>query len=250
MVHAPLPPARASSKDAAGSEQSVSKPPSSGASLPASGNAEEHNGHFGIEGGRGIETRSYDTAAKKQAEVDDCAPKAGRAKREAAAAAGRSNEASAAKRPRGRPHKGVSVEPPAPKPIATTAARKLRKVEDQLILHVKVLQPASQSQLKPREANAVERYELFGVEGRRRIDTRSSDTVSKEQAEASYGAPKAVGAKRQAAAAADNAAGPSNEAPAAKRPRGRPPKGASAEAHRNHDGSEVAEGRGCSAAHT
>ncbi|KAH7972938.1 hypothetical protein HPB52_019130 [Rhipicephalus sanguineus] len=65
---------------------------------------------------------------------------AGRAKRQAAAddsAAGPSNDAPAAKRPRGRPPKGVSVEPLAPKPVTTTAARKLRKAAD-------ATQPASE----------------------------------------------------------------------------------------------------------
>ncbi|KAL1414875.1 hypothetical protein MTO96_007135 [Rhipicephalus appendiculatus] len=70
---------------------------------------------------------------KKQAEVKHGPRKSGRAKHRAYAddnAAGPSNEASPSKRPRGRPPKGVSVEPLAPKPSATTAARKLRKAAD------------------------------------------------------------------------------------------------------------------------
>ncbi|KAL3203134.1 hypothetical protein MRX96_042145 [Rhipicephalus microplus] len=68
--------------------------------------------------------------AKKRVKANHCGPKAGRTKRQVAAsgdAVGPFNEASAAKRPRGRPPKGVSVEPLATKPIATTAARRLRK---------------------------------------------------------------------------------------------------------------------------
>ncbi|KAL1435212.1 hypothetical protein MTO96_011134 [Rhipicephalus appendiculatus] len=65
--------------------------------------------------------------------------------------------------------------------------------------------------------------------------------------EANHGPPKAGRAKRRAAAD-DNAAGPSNEAPGAVRSRGRPPQGASGEplgteAHRYHGGSKVAEGQ-------
>ncbi|KAL1435217.1 hypothetical protein MTO96_011139 [Rhipicephalus appendiculatus] len=70
---------------------------------------------------------------KKQAEADQVPPKGRRAKRQSAAddsTASRSYEAPAAKRPLGRPPKGVSVELLAPKPIATTAARKLRKAAD------------------------------------------------------------------------------------------------------------------------
>ncbi|KAL3217114.1 hypothetical protein MRX96_032548 [Rhipicephalus microplus] len=68
--------------------------------------------------------------AKKQVEANHGPPKAGRSKRQVAAsgdAAGSFKEAPAAKRPRGRPPKGVSVEPLATKAIATTAARRLRK---------------------------------------------------------------------------------------------------------------------------
>ncbi|KAL1424445.1 hypothetical protein MTO96_020229 [Rhipicephalus appendiculatus] len=72
----------------------------------------------------------------KKAEGDENPPKAGRqAKRQAAAAddhaAGPSNEAPPAKRPRGRPPKAVSVEPLAPKPVTTTAVRKLGKKADE-----------------------------------------------------------------------------------------------------------------------
>ncbi|KAL1433209.1 hypothetical protein MTO96_012794 [Rhipicephalus appendiculatus] len=72
---------------------------------------------------------------RKQAEGDEDRPKAGRqVKSQAGAAAdnaaGPSNEDPAAKRPRGRPPKAVSEEPLAPKPIATTAVRKLRKKAD------------------------------------------------------------------------------------------------------------------------
>ncbi|KAH7983999.1 hypothetical protein HPB52_016065 [Rhipicephalus sanguineus] len=70
---------------------------------------------------------------KKQADDNHGPPKAGRVKYQAAAdgnAAGLSNEAPAAKRPRGRPSKGVAMEQLAPKPIARTAARKLRKAAD------------------------------------------------------------------------------------------------------------------------
>ncbi|KAL1422864.1 hypothetical protein MTO96_000443 [Rhipicephalus appendiculatus] len=81
----------------------------------------------------------------KKAEGDENPPKAGRqAKRQAAAVAaadngaGPSKEDPAAKRPRGRPPKTVSVEPLAPEPVATTAARKLRKAAD-------VSQPASEN---------------------------------------------------------------------------------------------------------
>ncbi|KAL1424441.1 hypothetical protein MTO96_020225 [Rhipicephalus appendiculatus] len=74
----------------------------------------------------------------KKAEGDENPPKAGRqAKRQAAPtaaaddhAAGPSNEAPPAKRPRGRPPKAVSVEPLAPEPVATTVVRKLRKKAD------------------------------------------------------------------------------------------------------------------------
>ncbi|KAL3217141.1 hypothetical protein MRX96_032575 [Rhipicephalus microplus] len=69
--------------------------------------------------------------AKKQVEANHGLPKAGRSKRQVAAsdnAAGSFNEAAAAKRPRGRPSKGVSVEPLATKSIATTADRRLWKV--------------------------------------------------------------------------------------------------------------------------
>ncbi|KAL1450322.1 hypothetical protein MTO96_043939 [Rhipicephalus appendiculatus] len=78
--------------------------------------------------------------ANKQAEASRGPPKAWQARRQAAAddnTAGPSNEASAVKRPRGRPPKGVSGEPLAPKPIATTAARKVRKTAD-------ATQPASE----------------------------------------------------------------------------------------------------------
>ncbi|KAL1424439.1 hypothetical protein MTO96_020223 [Rhipicephalus appendiculatus] len=81
---------------------------------------------------------------KKKAEGDEKPPKAGRqSKRQATAAAaddgaGPSSEAPPAKRPRGRPPKAVSVEPLAPEPVATTAARKLRKAAD-------VSQPASEN---------------------------------------------------------------------------------------------------------
>ncbi|XP_037508390.2 histone H1.0-like [Rhipicephalus sanguineus] len=70
---------------------------------------------------------------KKQEEGKEDPPNVERAQRQAAAdenAAGTSNEAPAPKRPRGRPPKAVPVEPIAPKPIATTAARKLRKTAD------------------------------------------------------------------------------------------------------------------------
>ncbi|XP_037526881.1 histone H1, gonadal-like [Rhipicephalus sanguineus] len=78
---------------------------------------------------------------KKEAEANRGPPKAGRGKRQVAAdddAAGPSNEATAAKRSRGRPPKVVSVEPLAPKPIATTAARKSRKA-------VQATQPESEN---------------------------------------------------------------------------------------------------------
>ncbi|KAL3203144.1 hypothetical protein MRX96_042155 [Rhipicephalus microplus] len=68
--------------------------------------------------------------AKKRVKPNHCLPKAGRSKRQVAAsddAVGAFNEASVAKRPRGRPPKGVSVEPLETKSIATTAARRLRK---------------------------------------------------------------------------------------------------------------------------
>ncbi|XP_037512401.1 histone H1, gonadal-like [Rhipicephalus sanguineus] len=79
--------------------------------------------------------------AKKQAVANHGPPKAGRVKCQAAAddnAAGPSNEAPAAKRPRGRPPKGVSVDRLAPMPIAISVARKLRKAAD-------ATQPASPS---------------------------------------------------------------------------------------------------------
>ncbi|KAL1435216.1 hypothetical protein MTO96_011138 [Rhipicephalus appendiculatus] len=80
------------------------------------------------------------TTVKKQAEADHVLPKGRRAKRLSAAddsTASPSYEASAAKRPRGRPPKGVSAELLAPKPIATAAARKLRKAAN-------ATQPASE----------------------------------------------------------------------------------------------------------
>ncbi|XP_049267478.1 collagen alpha-2(I) chain-like [Rhipicephalus sanguineus] len=258
--------------------------PSPGAALPTNSNAEEQNELFGIEGGREIETRSADTAAKKQADSIHGAPKAGRAKRQAAAAdnaAGPSNEAPAAKRPRGRPPKAVSVEPLAPKPIATTVGRvfgiegwreinpdptpcqgtstitcakgtgggqsrcaKGGRAKRQAAAADNAAGPSNEAPAakrprgRPPKAVSVEPLapkpiettvgRVFGIEGWREIKTPSTDTVSKEQAEANHGAPKAGRAKRQAAAA-DNAAGPSNEAPAAKRPRGRPPKAVSVE---------------------
>ncbi|KAL3203132.1 hypothetical protein MRX96_042143 [Rhipicephalus microplus] len=68
--------------------------------------------------------------AKNQVEVNHGLTMAGRSKHQVAAsdnASGSFNEAPAAKRPRGRPSKGVSVEPLATKPIATTADRRLWK---------------------------------------------------------------------------------------------------------------------------
>ncbi|KAL1471370.1 hypothetical protein MTO96_039977 [Rhipicephalus appendiculatus] len=82
------------------------------------------------------------------------------------------------------------------------------------------------------------------------METRRQNTMARKQAHANHGPPKVGRAKRQTAAA-DNAAGPSNEAPTATRPRGRPPKGggaASTEAHRWHGSSKVAEGSRCNAA--
>lgn len=75
---------------------------------------------------------------KKQAEADEALQKAGRqVKRQAADAAaavdngaGPSHEVPAVKPPRGRPPKIVAVQPQAPDPVATTAARKLRKKAD------------------------------------------------------------------------------------------------------------------------
>ncbi|KAH7985469.1 hypothetical protein HPB52_025616 [Rhipicephalus sanguineus] len=74
---------------------------------------------------------------QKPEDAKEDPPEAGRVRRQAATAAtaaaaaddvpGPSTETPAAKRPRGRPPKAVSVEPIAPKP---TAARKSRKVED------------------------------------------------------------------------------------------------------------------------
>ncbi|KAH7984455.1 hypothetical protein HPB52_020984 [Rhipicephalus sanguineus] len=76
---------------------------------------------------------------KKQEDGKEDPPKAGRAKPQAADdAPGPSTETPAAKRPRGRPPKAVSVDPLAPIPIAATAARKLRKAED-------VAQPETES---------------------------------------------------------------------------------------------------------
>ncbi|XP_037502073.1 brain acid soluble protein 1 [Rhipicephalus sanguineus] len=70
---------------------------------------------------------------KKQEDGKEDPPKTVREKRQSAAAAdnapGPSNEAPDAKRPRGRPPKALSVEPRAPKPIASTEARKLRKAD-------------------------------------------------------------------------------------------------------------------------
>ncbi|XP_049267204.1 serine/arginine-rich splicing factor 4-like [Rhipicephalus sanguineus] len=107
--------------------------PSPVAHLPVSGNSEEHSELYGIEGRRGIEVRSADTMAKKRAEENHGPPEARRAKRQApsdARATSASNGALAAKRPRGRPPNCVSAEPLAPKPIATTAARKSRKAAE------------------------------------------------------------------------------------------------------------------------
>ncbi|KAL3218243.1 hypothetical protein MRX96_050763 [Rhipicephalus microplus] len=72
-----------------------------------------------------------------------------------------------------------------------------------------------------------------------------------EEAEANGVPPKAGRGKRQAAAD-QNAAGPSNETAATKRPRGRPPKTSSGwaartDAHCTHAGSKVAQGHGSDA---
>ncbi|KAL1424457.1 hypothetical protein MTO96_020241 [Rhipicephalus appendiculatus] len=112
----------------------------------------------------------------KKAEGGENPPKAGRqAKRQAAPAAaaaadngaGPSNENPPAKRPRGRPPKAVSVEPLAPEPAATTAARRLRKAAD-------VSQPASEN---PTNIKAVP-TKARGVSRRKRSRSSSTTTIN------------------------------------------------------------------------
>ncbi|KAH7972058.1 hypothetical protein HPB52_005944 [Rhipicephalus sanguineus] len=123
--------------------------------------------------------------AKKQAEANHAPPKARRAKRQAAAddnAAGSSYEAPAAKRPRGPLSKCVSMEPLAPKPIATIVARKLRKTAD-------ATRPTSEN---PSTSQAVA-TEALRVSRRKRsrssLWSGTNDTASE--------APKRRGAKRK-----------------------------------------------------
>ncbi|KAL3247816.1 hypothetical protein MRX96_056889 [Rhipicephalus microplus] len=92
---------------------------------------------------------------KKEAEADETSPKAGRqAKRKAATAtdndAGPPNEVPAAKRPCGRPPKALTVEQPAPMPVATTPAQKSRKKADARSPLAKTRQQAKLSRATPR----------------------------------------------------------------------------------------------------
>ncbi|KAL1480638.1 hypothetical protein MTO96_050858 [Rhipicephalus appendiculatus] len=123
---------------------------------------------------------------KKQAEASHSPPKAGRAKRRAAAddrVGGRSNEALAAKRPRGRPPKGASVEPLAPKVIATTRGRKLKKAADSM-------QPASEN-LSTNEVISTK----ASIVRRRRLSSSSSPSITNGTASE---APKYRSAERKA----------------------------------------------------
>ncbi|KAH7957674.1 hypothetical protein HPB52_021189 [Rhipicephalus sanguineus] len=181
---------------------------------------------------------------KKQEDGKEDPPKAVREKRQSAAAAGNapgpSNEAPAAKPPRGRPPKALSVEPRAPKPIASTAARELRKAD--------AAQPENEVHSTSREVPSKATRAIRKKRSRSRSPSSANETESeaprrrsakrraggdaampKKQEDGKEDPPKTVREKRQSAAAADNAPGPSNEAPAAKRPRGRPPKALSVE---------------------
>ncbi|XP_037508392.1 translation initiation factor IF-2-like [Rhipicephalus sanguineus] len=115
--------------------------------------------------------------AIKKAEGTTDPPKAAeRAKRQAAVAgsgACPSNEAPAPKRPRGRPPKAVSVAPLAPKPVATTAARKLRKA-------AKATQPESEN---PSTSKAVA-TKAPGVSRRKRSGSSSPSNANDTAGEA------------------------------------------------------------------